>query len=94
MYAAARRVERMEPLKALGVVPLRMDVTDEVSMAEGVRTVLEAEGRIDALVNNAGYGYFGAIENVTLEEARKQLDVNVFGLARMCQLVLLSLIHI
>ena len=91
VYAAARRVERMEPLKALGVVPLRMDVTDEASMAEGVRTVLEAEGRIDALVNNAGYGYFGAIENVTLEEARKQLDVNVFGLARMCQLVLPSM---
>ena len=88
VYAAARRVERMEPLKALGVVPLRMDVTDEASMAEGVRTVLEAEGRIDALVNNAGYGYFGAIENVPLEDARRQLEVNVFGLARLCQLVL------
>ena len=88
VYAAARRLERMEPLKALGVVPLRMDVTDEASMAEGVRTVLEAEGRIDALVNNAGYGYFGAIENVPLEDARRQLEVNVFGLARLCQLVL------
>ena len=88
VYAAARRVERMEPLKAFGVVPLRMDVTDEASMEAGVRTVLEAEGRIDALVNNAGYGYFGAIENVPLEEARRQLEVNVFGLARLCQLVL------
>ncbi len=88
VYAAARRVERMEPLKALGVVPLRMDVTDEASMAEGVRTVLEAEGRIDALVNNAGYGYFGAIENVPMEDARRQLEVNVFGLAQLCRLVL------
>ena len=88
VYAAARRVERMEPLKALGVVPLRMDVTDEASMAEGVRTVLEAEGRIDALVNNAGYGYFGAIENVPIEDARRQLEVNVFGLAQLCRLVL------
>ncbi|MBR3097845.1 MAG: SDR family NAD(P)-dependent oxidoreductase [Bacteroidales bacterium] len=88
VYAAARRVERMEPLKALGVVPLRMDVTDEDSMAEGVRTVLEAEGRIDALVNNAGYGYFGAIENVPMEDARRQLEVNVFGLAQLCRLVL------
>ena len=78
----------MEPLKALGVVPLRMDVTDEDSMAEGVRTVLEAEGRIDALVNNAGYGYFGAIENVPMEDARRQLEVNVFGLAQLCRLVL------
>ena len=91
VYAAARRVERMEPLKALGVVPRRMDVTDEASLEAGVRTVLEAEGRIDALVNNAGYGYFGAIENVPLEEARRQLEVNVFGLARLCQLVIPSM---
>jgi NAD(P)-dependent dehydrogenase (short-subunit alcohol dehydrogenase family) len=88
VYAAARRVERMEPLKADGVVPVRMDVTDEASLQEGVRTVLEAEGRIDVLVNNAGYGYFGAVENVPLDEARRQLEVNVFGLARLCQLVL------
>ena len=91
VYAAARRVERMDPLKALGVVPLKMDVTDEASMEESVRTVIQAEGRIDALVNNAGYGYFGAIENVPLEEARRQLEVNVFGLARLCQLVLPSM---
>ena len=91
VYAAARRVERMEPLKADGVVPMRMDVTDEASMAEGVRSILEQEGRIDVLVNNAGYGFFGAIENVPLEEARRQLEVNVFGLARLCQLVLPSM---
>ena len=91
VYAAARRVERMEPLKEDGVVPVRMDVTDEESMQACVRTILEQEGRIDVLVNNAGYGYFGAIENVSLEEARKQLEVNVFGLARMCQLVLPSM---
>ena len=91
VYAAARRVERMDPLKALGVVPLRMDVTDEASMEAGVRTVLEAEGRIDVLVNNAGYGYFGAIENVSMVEARRQQEVNVFGLARLCQLVLPSM---
>ena len=91
VYAAARRVERMEPLRALGVVPIRMDVTDSASMEAGVRAVLDAEGRIDALVNNAGYGYFGAIENVPLEEARRQLEVNVFGLARLCQLVLPSM---
>ena len=91
VYAAARRVDRMEPLKELGVVPLQMDVTDEASMEAGVRTVLAAEGRIDVLVNNAGYGYFGAIENVSMEEARRQLEVNVFGLARLCQLVLPSM---
>ena len=88
VYAAARRMERMEPLKADGVVPVHLDVTDEASMEAVVRMVLEAEGRIDVLVNNAGYGCFGAIENVSLEEARRQVEVNVFGLARLCQLVL------
>ena len=88
VYAAARRVKLMEPLKAYGVQVLRMDVTDETSMVQGVEAVIQAEGRIDVLVNNAGYGYFGAIENVPLEEARRQLEVNVFGLARLTQLVL------
>ena len=88
VYAAARRVEMMEPLKEFGIVPLSLDVTDDNSMQECVKSVLDAEGRIDVLINNAGYGYFGAIENVTMSEARKQLEVNVFGMARMCQLVL------
>lgn len=88
VYAAARRTELMEPLRERGVSVIRMDVTDEQSMQDGVRQVVEAEGRIDTLINNAGYGYFGAIENVTMEEARRQLEVNVFGLARLCQLVL------
>ncbi len=88
MYAAARRVERMEPLKTVGVQVISMDVTDEASMQKGVESVIQAEGKIDVLINNAGYGYFGAIENVPMEEARKQLEVNVFGLARLTQLVL------
>ena len=88
VYAAARRVELMEPLKSDGVKVLRMDVTEQASMAAGVQAVLEAERRIDVLVNNAGYGYFGAVENVTMEEARRQVEVNVFGLAELCKLVL------
>lgn len=88
VYAAARRMEKMEPLRQQGVVPIKMDVTDTVSLEAGLHTVMEAEGRIDVLINNAGYGYFGAIENVNMEEARRQVEVNVFGLARLCQLVL------
>ena len=88
VWAAARRVELMKPLKNDGVHILRMDVTDEASLQQGVEAVIQAEGRIDVLVNNAGYGYFGAIENVPMAEARRQLEVNVFGLARLTQLVL------
>ena len=88
VYAAARRIELMEPLKTSGIVPVKMDVTNEESMKEAVDTLLKNEGRIDVLINNAGYGYFGSVEDVSMEEARRQLEVNVFGLARLCQLVL------
>ena len=88
VYAAARRVERMEPLREWGIVPIQMDVTDEASMRQGVQTLLDREGRIDVLINNAGYGFFGAVENVPMDDARNQLEVNIFGLARLCQLVL------
>ena len=84
-------MDKMLALKDFGVVPIQMDVTDEASMVAGVNTVLEAQGRIDVLVNNAGYGYLGAVENVTMEEARRQVEVNVFGLARLTQLVLLHM---
>ena len=88
VYAGARRMERMEPLKEFGVVPMYLDVTDEVSAKAMVDAVIAAEGRIDVLFNNAGYGSYGPIEVVPLEEAQRQMDVNVFGVARMCQLVL------
>jgi short-subunit dehydrogenase len=88
VYAGARRVDRMEPLKAHGVNILQLDVTDDESMQNAVSTVLDAHARIDVLVNNAGYGSFGALEEVDLAEGRRQFDVNVFGLARMTQLVL------
>jgi NAD(P)-dependent dehydrogenase (short-subunit alcohol dehydrogenase family) len=78
----------MEPLKSLGIHVLALDVTDDESMRAAVGRVLEECGRVDVLVNNAGYGSFGALEEVDLSEGRRQFDVNVFGLARMTQLVL------
>ncbi len=88
VYGAARRTDRLAELEPDGVRPLPLDVTDEASMVAGVQRVLEEQGRIDVLVNNAGYGSYGAVEDVPPEEARRQLDVNLFGLARMTQLVL------
>jgi NAD(P)-dependent dehydrogenase (short-subunit alcohol dehydrogenase family) len=87
-YAAARRVERMQPLAESGVRPLAMDVTDEASMQAGVEQILAEQGRIDVLVNAAGYGSYGALEDVPLSEARNQFEVNVFGAARLTQFVL------
>lgn len=88
VYGAARRIEKIEPLAPLGVVAIKMDVTDQASMEAGVKQVIAAEGHIDVLVNNAGYGYFGAIETVSMEDARRQIEVNVFGLAALTRLVL------
>ncbi|MGL5721573.1 MAG: oxidoreductase [Brevinema sp.] len=91
VYGAARRVEMMEYLNQLGGKALKLDITDDASCKAAVEVVLSAEGHIDALINNAGYGSFGAIEDVSPEDARRQFDVNVFGLARMMQLVIPSM---
>lgn len=88
VYGAARRTERMESLRQYGVVPLSLDVTQDASAREAVNRVIDCEGRIDVLVNNAGYGELGPIETTSLEYAQHQMDVNVIGLARMTQLVL------
>ena len=87
VYTVARRVERMEPLAQAGAHVFAMDVTDDASMVAGVQRIVEEQGRIDLLVNNAGYGSYGAVEDVPLSEARRQFEVNVFGLARLTQLV-------
>jgi len=88
VHAAARRVERMSDLANHGIHVESLDVTDDGSMVTVVDKIVSEHGRIDILVNNAGYGSYGAVEDVPIAEARRQFDVNVFGLARLTQLVL------
>lgn len=88
VYAAARRLEKMSELETLGATTLKMDVTKDADVTEGVERILREEGRIDALLANAGYGSYGMIEEVPIEEIEHQFQVNVFGVARQIQAVL------
>jgi NAD(P)-dependent dehydrogenase (short-subunit alcohol dehydrogenase family) len=88
VYASARRPDSIADLEADGCRLLALDVTDEDSMAAAVQAVETEYGAVGALINNAGYSQSGAIETVPLDEVRRQFETNVFGLARMCQLVL------
>ncbi|MEQ9994717.1 oxidoreductase [Pectobacterium versatile] len=88
VYAAARRIERMQKLAEADIRVLPLDVTDSVSVQTVVDTIIAECGRIDVVVNNAGYGSYGAVEEVSPEEGRAQFDVNVFGAVRLTQLVL------
>jgi NADP-dependent 3-hydroxy acid dehydrogenase YdfG len=88
VYATARRVDSIADLEAAGCKTLALDVTDEDSMAAAVAAVEQAEGAVGVLINNAGYSQSGAVESVPLDQVRRQFETNVFGLIRMCQLVL------
>jgi short-subunit dehydrogenase len=88
VYGAARRIEQMEDLKKAGGHAIKMDVTDESQLQAGIKQIIREQGRIDVLINNAGYGLYGAVEETDLEDVRRQFDVNFFGVARLTQLVL------
>jgi NADP-dependent 3-hydroxy acid dehydrogenase YdfG len=88
VYATARRPESIADLEGKGCKTLALDVTDESSMQAAVSAVEQAEGAVGVLVNNAGYSQSGAVEEVAMDQVRRQFETNVFGLLRMCQLVL------
>ncbi len=88
VYATARRVESIADLEAKGCRTLALDVTDETSMRAAVERVTAEHGAVGALVNNAGYSHSGALETLDMDDVRRQFETNVFGLLRMCQLVL------
>ena len=93
VYASARRPESIADLERTGCRLLALDVTDEDSMAAAVRQVEEAEGAVGVLVNNAGYSQSGPVEEVPLEDVRRQFETSVFGLVRLTQLVLPGMVR-
>jgi len=88
VYASARRPETLAALEPLGCATLALDVCDEASMKAAVAEVERREGAVGVLVNNAGYGSEGPLEEIPLDEVRRQFETNVFGPIRLTQLVL------
>jgi short-subunit dehydrogenase len=88
VYATARRPDTLEELAQRGIRTLALDVTDEASMSDAVAAVEAAAGPVGVLVNNAGYGLYGPVEQLPMDEIRRQFETNFFGLVRLTQLVL------
>ncbi len=88
VYGAARRIDKMEELKAAGGHTLALDITNDEQIHHIVEQIIDEQGRIDVLFNNAALGIYGAVEHVDLEEARRQFETNVFGLGALTKKVL------
>jgi NAD(P)-dependent dehydrogenase (short-subunit alcohol dehydrogenase family) len=91
VYAAARRIERMADLENAGARLIQLDLTRDSSIQAAVERIRSEAGGVTALINNAGYGSYGAVEDVPVDEARRQFDVNLFGAARLTQLLLATM---
>ena len=88
VYGAARRVENMQDIQEAGGHAIQMDITNEDQIKAAVAEIINKESRIDVLFNNAGYAVWGAVETVSIEDAKRQFDVNIFGLASITKEVL------
>lgn len=88
VYVASTKIEKLKDLENLGCIPVYLDLRIEKSMMDCVNYIYKESGTIDILINNAGYGQNGVVEELTIDSIRNQFEVNVFGLIRMCQLVL------
>lgn len=88
VYGMARRIQQMQDIQSEGAKIIGLDLTDDAATTAAMNKIIATEGRIDALINNAGYGSHGPVELVPMEEARRQFEVNVFAVMRLSQLVI------
>lgn len=88
VYGGARRVDKMDEIRESGGYALELDITNKESVQKAIGKIIEEQGRIDILWNNAGYSVSGAVEDVSTEDAKKQFEVNIFGLAEITKAVL------
>jgi NAD(P)-dependent dehydrogenase (short-subunit alcohol dehydrogenase family) len=88
VYAGARRLDRMADLEKAGARTFALDVTVDQSMIDAISMIQKESGRLDVLINAAGYGQYGAVEDVPIDQGRRQFETNLFGIARLVQLSL------
>tara|TARA_B100000161_G_scaffold87686_2_gene61369 strand:+ start:15 stop:848 length:834 start_codon:yes stop_codon:yes gene_type:complete len=88
VYGAARRLEMMQDIIQAGGHAIKMDILKERNIDEVVNQIVKEQNRIDVLINNAGYGLWGAVETISIPEAKRQFDVNIFGLAYLTKKII------
>ena len=88
VYGAARRISKMKDIVEAGGHSIKMDILNNEDVDKAVNRVISEHKRIDVLVNNAGYGLWGAVETISIDEAKRQFDVNIFGLAYLTKKVI------
>lgn len=91
VYGLARRVDKMDEILSAGGKAMAMDITDEEQIQNAVNQILNEQGKIDVLINNAGYALYGSVEESAIDNARRQFEVNIFGLASITQKVIPSM---
>lgn len=88
VYGAARRLEMMQDIIQAGGHAIKMDILKDRNIDDVVNQIINEQNRIDILINNAGYGLWGAVETISIDEAKRQFDVNIFGLAYLTKKII------
>lgn len=88
VYGVARRLEMMKDIVQAGGHAIKMDILKERNIDDVVNQIIKEQSRVDVLINNAGYGLWGAVETISIDEAKRQFDVNIFGLAYLTKKII------